>query len=301
MEFNCSFYNSGCVSPSLRLMAGFLALLLLAPAAPAEGGFRCGPGLKGPSRRLGPLPAGIGEVSGVAASRAYPRVAWAIRDSGHPAHLYALVIDKGQIRARVITVPNASNRDWEDLSYTIGKDGRGHLWVVESGQSGGQRFIYEILEPDPYRDDKAKLLGRYEYAYPDGRHANTEASFVHEGRLVLVTKTVPPRLYRFDRPLSRDSVNRPVYEGKLRRGGLVSVARLSPGNHLFVTATHEVVRVYQRGEVLNGVADLTQAGTVAVRRVAPGDNVEAGDFFPFGQCRLLLVSERRNTYRLKHI
>lgn len=139
MAFISNFYNSGCVSPSLRLMAGFLALLLLAPAAPAEGGFRC------------------------------------------------------------------------------------------------------------------------------------------------------------------DSVNRPVYKGKLRRGGLVSVARLSPGNHLFVTATHEVVRVYQLGEVLNGVADLTRARPVAVRRVAPGDNVEAGDFFPFGQCRFLLVSERRNTYRLRHV
>lgn len=249
MAFISNFYNSGCVSPSLRLMAGFLALLLLAPAAPAEGGFRCGPRLKGPSRRLGPLPPGIGEVSGVAASRAYP----------------------------------------------------GRLWVVESGQSGGHRFIYEILEPDPHRDKKAKLLGRYEYAYPDARYANTEASFVYEGRLALVTKTAPPRLYLFDRPLSWNSVNRPVYKGKLRRGGLVSVARLSPGNHLFVTATHEVVRVYQLGEVLNGVADLTRARPVAVRRVAPGDNVEAGDFFPFGQCRFLLVSERRNTYRLRHV
>jgi len=30
-----------------------------------------------------------------------------------------------------------------------------------------------------------------------------------------------------------------------------------------------------------------------------GDNIEAGDWFPTGSCRLLLLAESRNTYQLR--
>lgn len=246
------------------------------------------------------LPLNTGEASGFVASIRYPRVGWIVRDSGHPAHLYAMSLPSGgKPEVREIRVPGASNRDWEDISYRLGPDGRGRLWVVESGQSGGDRWIYEILEPDPWRDREAKLLGRYRYRYPDG-NVNTEASFFFWDRLVLVTKTAPARFYVFPGPLSRRWVNVPVLRETLPRAGLVSVARLSPGKDLLVTSTHEVLRVYRWGQPLGSLPEISGGAQMRRRPYAARENVEAGDFFPAGRCKFLVISERRNSYRLHH-
>ncbi|MDQ3945473.1 MAG: hypothetical protein M3357_10050, partial [Actinomycetota bacterium] len=70
-------------------------------------------------------------------SPSYPGVAWMIRDSGHPASLYALWFGPdGVADAREIPVSGATNKDWEDITYTTAADGSGRLWVVESGQGG---------------------------------------------------------------------------------------------------------------------------------------------------------------------
>ena len=45
------------------------------------------------------------------------------------------------------------------MSYDIGPDGVGRLYLVESG-GFGSRMIYEVREPDPDRDQSAELLGR---------------------------------------------------------------------------------------------------------------------------------------------
>ena len=148
------------------------------------------------------LPEASKEASGMVASKRHPGVGWLIRDSGHPASLYAFRLGAGPVdRIREIPVPGAENRDWEDLVYTLGPDGQARLWVIESGQSGGAKYLYEIAEPDPERDVAAVLLGRYRYAFPDRSWANTESAFAFAGRLVLVTKTSPGRVYHFDRPL----------------------------------------------------------------------------------------------------
>ena len=60
----------------------------------------------------------------MASSVRRPGVAWMIRDSGNPASLYALRLRDGKPWVREIKVKDARNQDWEDITYTVGPDGK---------------------------------------------------------------------------------------------------------------------------------------------------------------------------------
>lgn len=227
----------------------------------------------------------------MAASQKHPGVGWMVRDSGHPASLYAVRIGpQGRATQREVRVRGARNVDWEDVSVVGGK-----LLVVESTQSGSGRFIYEIPEPHPDRRGSARVARRYRWSYPRGATVNTEASFAFGGRLALITKTKPGRLYLFDE-LRPGVVNVPRLLGSLPGADRVSMARLSPDRRVFVTASHEHLTVW-RGYV-GDLGDLAGRRPTARRTVSAGDNVEGGDFFPSGSCSLTLLSESKNAYRL---
>ncbi|MDQ1501337.1 MAG: hypothetical protein QOI86_4677 [Actinomycetota bacterium] len=245
-----------------------------------------------------PLPAGTGEASGAVASQRFPGLGWFIRDSGNPASLYAFRFDAaGTPRVREVAVTGAANRDWEDLTYSIGPDGRGRLFIIESGQSGGDTFIYEVPEPDPGQDHTAPAV-RYRYAYPD-RPANTESAFMAPGdHLALVTKTTPGRIYRFD-TLSAGSVNRPRYMGVLADADRVSVVRLSPDRRTMVAASHTKAWIYEGLSPGTPIRSVVGRKPTRIMGIDVGDNVEAGDWFPAGSCQLLLLAESRNTYQLR--
>jgi hypothetical protein len=275
------------------------AALVVAVLSPAEVSAARGCGSPARAESFARLPAGHGEISGFVASRRHPGVGWMIRDSGHPASLYALRFGrKGGARSREFRVAGADNTDWEDMSYSVGADGRGRLWVVESTQSRRDPFIYEVLEPDPDRGGTARLLRRYRFRYPDRGFENTEASFFYNGDLILVTKTAPARLYRFG-GLSDRWVNRPRFVGELRGADRVSVARASPDHSTLVTSDHDTITVFRGRGRDSALSAFTYEAPARRRMVAPGDNIEAGDYFPSGSCVLLMLSERRNVYRLK--
>ncbi|HEY3240495.1 MAG TPA: hypothetical protein VGL92_13070 [Acidimicrobiia bacterium] len=279
----------------MATIAVVLASSFLAPAeSQAAGG--CGSPVR--AEEIDHLPPGHGEISGFVASRRHPGVGWMIRDSGHPASLYSLHFGRrGGPRAREVRVLGAENTDWEDMSYSVGPDGRGRLWIVESTQSGRDPFIYEVIEPDPDKGRAAPLQRRYRFRYPDRRFANTEASFFYNGDLILVTKTAPARLYRFG-SLSDKWVNRPRFAGELRGADRVSVARASPDHSTLVTSDHDTITVF-RGKAGSPLGAFTYEAPARRKVVAPGDNIEAGDYFPSGSCDVLMLSERRNVYRLR--
>jgi hypothetical protein len=271
------------------------------PTAPysAYGTTPCGVDITRPTKIDAGVPPRLpAELSGLATSKRYPGVIWSIQDSGHPASIFALRFDAaGQPTAREIPVRGAANTDWEDISYTLGPDGLGRLLVVESGQGGKATNIYEIAEPDPDVATTAKLLHRYAYAYPDGK-VNTEASFMYQGQLVLATKTYPARLYRFERPLAADVVNRPTLVGKLVWSKGISVAKASEDGRVLVTASHDTVAVYcQAGPPsLAGFVNRPQDGLAFV---FPLDNVESGDYFPGALGQLVFVAESKNVYWMR--
>jgi hypothetical protein len=241
------------------------------------------------------LPSGTGETSGIAFSRRHPPWGWMIRDSGHPASLYAVRFRAGgRPLVREVKVKGADNTDWEEVVY----DGaRGVLYIVESGQTGRDHHIYEIPEPDPARAERIRNWRRLRYAYPRGREFNTEAAFMHHGRLVLVTKTSPARVYRFD-DLSRKRRNKPEYVGTLPGANRVSVTRVAPDGRTLIASNHDTLLVYRARTGSNDLRAMIGRGPTRRQRIARDDNIEAGDFSVEGRCDLVLVAESKNVYRI---
>ena len=245
-----------------------------------------------------PFPSGHGEASGAVASKRYPGLGWFIRDSGNPASLYAFSVNAGGTRRiREVAVTGATNRDWEDLTYYVGPDGRGRLLIIESGQGGGEKFIYEVPEPKPGQD-RTEPARRHRYVIPDAGQVNTESAFMVGDRLALVTKTSPGRIYRFD-DLSTAGVNRPKYMGPLVDADRVSVVRLSPDRRTLVAASHTRAIIYEGLPPATPIRGVVGRKPTRITSVDRGANVEAGDWFPFDSCQLLLVAENRNTYQLR--
>jgi hypothetical protein len=296
----------GCVGRRSRAFPRFAAVVLLllgpfspvadsvSPAAWAAGGCQDAP--TSAHRTAEGLPRESGEASGFAASRQYPGVVWMIRDSGHPNELYALRFNADGT-SRILPVAGADNRDLEEVTRFDYPDGRSGLWIVESGQSGSNRTIYEVPEPEPDTDVVARAAARYAYAYPDAK-SNTEAAFTYDNKLILVSKSFPARVYRFDQPLSTSGVNVPTLVGELSDSRGVSVAKPSPDRRWLATATHDTLFLYKnRGS--GSLEDFLDREPFHAMVFAPEDNVEAGDFTPaFGECTMLFASETRNTYRV---
>jgi hypothetical protein len=197
---------------------------------------------------------------------------------------------------REVHVTGANNRDWEDLVYWNRPDGPAKLLIPESGQGGGDTSIYEVPEPAPGQTVTAPAV-RYRYRYPDGK-ANTESAFMTGDHLVLVTKTTPGRIYRFD-ALRADRVNVPLYMGELAGADRVSVVRMSPDRRTMVAASHTRAYIYEGLSPVTPVRSVVGRPPTRIKDIDVGDNVEAGDWFPVGSCRLLLLAESRNTYQLR--
>lgn len=74
----------------------------------------------------------IDELSGLAASRAYPGCFWAHNDSGDTARLF-LLNAKGETVA-VVNLAGVTARDWEDIAFA-----GGYLYVGDIGDNDGDR------------------------------------------------------------------------------------------------------------------------------------------------------------------
>jgi hypothetical protein len=222
-----------------------------------------------------------------------------IRDSGHPPSLYAVNL-RGALGHLVseVHVAGAGNTDWEDLAYATNDDGTGRLYVIESGQSGRDRFIYKIPEPDPETATRVRRSHRYRYAFPGRRHFNVEASLFHQNRLVLITKTNPARIYRFEQRLDPKRVNQPSYLGTLRGSPNISVARVSPDGTTLITANHNYLYRYRTNRRDPDIAEFTRADPISRQRIGRDDNIEAGDFFPPDTCHMVLLAESKRIYRV---
>ena len=94
-------------------------------------------------RELCTLPATLAENSGMLVSA--PNRIWLHNDGGNPAKLY--LIDTIGTILKEITIQNATNVDWEDMTT----DYQGHLYVGDIGNNNNNRQnlrIYKIPHPD---------------------------------------------------------------------------------------------------------------------------------------------------------
>ena len=161
----------------------------------------------------------------------------------------------------------------------------------------GAPTVTTTTVPPPPPPPPATFVAAYQWAYPDVQ-VNTETMFVFDGDLVVVTKSEPSRVYRFDGPLLPFVLNVPAYVGTLPAGKLLSVAALSADQRTVAFSSHGKVDVYENRGAVDDLAALIS--NPVFRDSMPSDNRESGAFFPYGSCDLVLVAESKNLWRLRH-
>lgn len=273
---------------------------------PAPGGRTCGDRW-GPAVEIGRIPGQRKEVSGFVSSPRYPGVAWMVRDSGNPTVLYSFELEPGShtIKSRPFPIPGVTNGDWEDIAYSVGADGRGRLWISDNiNRRTAPKTMWEILEPDPERDREATVVGRYQWEYPDfpGGNADTETAFFLGGKLTVVSKTDPSRVYRFDTPLDPATVNRPAPVATVPRGTRIVLGSTSADERLLLTSStrDQTAWVYANTGDPADVSGFFDQPPVFTRELSRSQR-EAGDFFPHDGCDIVLLSERQNVWLLANL
>lgn len=93
------------------------------------------------------LPTSLPEISAV---EKFPKsdVLWVIQDSGNNNHVYGLNTN-GEI-IKDITVSNAKNDDWEDLTI----DSENNLYIGDFGNNSEKREHFEIYKIHPSEDEE---------------------------------------------------------------------------------------------------------------------------------------------------
>ena len=138
------------------------------------------------------------EVSGMAASHAYPGTLWVENDSGNPAAVYA-VSPGGSLRA-TLRIDGVPNIDWEDLA-SFDLNGHHYLLLADTGDNGGIRktlALHVIEEPTRLGDGHARPAWSIAFRWPDGpRDCEAVAVDVRTDSILLITKKrVPAQLFR---------------------------------------------------------------------------------------------------------
>jgi len=107
---------------------------------------------------------------------------WSIEDSGNPNTLYGLNTD-GQI-IKNITISNAKNRDWEDITC----DKKGNLYIGDFGNNSKKYKRFHIYKVS-YLQNKETNAETVTFELPkDMKSKNFEAFFLWENSFYLFSK-----------------------------------------------------------------------------------------------------------------
>ncbi|MCU1400978.1 MAG: hypothetical protein JWN62_4087 [Acidimicrobiales bacterium] len=135
------------------------------------------------------------ELSGLAASRAYPGVLWAHNDSGDTPRLFAM-FDTGAALG-VFDVAGAAATDWEDIAVGPGPiGGQPYIYIGDIGDNNAVRdhvTVYRVAEPSNAPNGEGTLDGveAFDLTYPGGAE-DAESLLVDplSGDVVIITKQV---------------------------------------------------------------------------------------------------------------
>lgn len=153
----------------------------------------------------------IRESSGIAASRCSENVLWTHNDSGDKAFLYAINLSGEKLGT--YKIPNAENKDWEDIAAFRAPSGECFLYIGDIGNNELDRTelsIYILKEPridashkgsskkEPLITVNAEIV---KFRYPDAAQ-NAETLMVHpeSGDIYVVSKSMkdPAGVYKVD-------------------------------------------------------------------------------------------------------
>lgn len=115
-----------------------------------------------PIKELYVLPKKLKEVSGITSSQQLGFI-WALEDSGNPNAIYGL--DTNGVLAQTITITNATNIDWEDITH----DKEGNLYLGDFGNNENTRTdlcIYKI-DKKGLKNNSTASTSKISFAYPE--------------------------------------------------------------------------------------------------------------------------------------
>lgn len=180
----------------LRCAAGVLVLGVLGLGAPAAAAST-------PS--LSPAPhvvfhlqdPRIDEASGLGVGVRSKGIDFVENDSGDTHRFFALDAKTGATAA-VITVPHATNVDWEDLQVAPDAAGRSSVWVADTGDNDADRSevdVYRVREPQVSPGERDVALRSdtpavWRLRYPSGPVDAESLAVTPGGRAYIVTKNL---------------------------------------------------------------------------------------------------------------
>lgn len=135
----------------------------------------------------------ISESSGLVASPTHNDLVWTVNDSGHTASVFGVSLRTGRTVA-VLRLKGTDARDWESMAAARLPDGRGVLWVGDTGDNTGSRqsiVLRLVREPQRLPSDGGTVdvtPVSLRVRYPDGAHDVEALVATEDGRLLLVTK-----------------------------------------------------------------------------------------------------------------
>lgn len=143
-------------------------------------------------KELYSLPKKLKEVSGISY---FPEtnILYTLEDSGNKNAIYA-IDSKGKL-AKTITVSNATNVDWEDIT----KDKAGNIYIGDFGNNDNERrdlCIYKVAK-NQLSNDLAQAEYKISFSYPEQKEFppkkkemfyDVESFFEHSGYFYLFTK-----------------------------------------------------------------------------------------------------------------
>ena len=206
----------------------------------------------------GKLPT-LPEASGLALSRRDPNVLWSLNDSGAPT--VVALSPSGELLGRV-RIAGANVNDWEDVS--VGPCGdESCLYIADTGNGGGTQrndvVVYRVREPLP-GDRQTAPADVFDAAYPDGEDHESDAMFVMNGQLFLITKGHPAVLFAFPRDLTAGTMQTLERIGEIPTAGFpagtiprryrVTDAEASPDGQWVAVRTNDALLVYRSADLL---------------------------------------------------
>jgi len=161
------------------------------------------------------------EASGLALSRRDPNVLWSLNDSGAPTVI--ALSPSGELLGRV-RVTGANVNDWEDVSVAPCGN-RSCLYIADTGNGGGTQrndvVVYRVREP-LRGDGETAPADVFDAAYPDGEDHESDALFVLNEQLFLITKGHPAVLFAFPRTLTAGTIQTLERMGDIPTAGFPS-------------------------------------------------------------------------------
>lgn len=195
----------------------------------------------------------MSEISGIVQSKQVSNRFWVHNDSGDKARIFAIQRDGTVIGSKDgIVIEGAKNKDWEDIAY-----GDNKIWISDLGNNANSRKdlgVYVVEDFEPLGATTVKPIKFLPIRYPDQtafpptqRHFDSEAIFVFNGKLHVLTKHRMPtgplpetgtKLYRLD----TEFTDKPNVLTKIdsREGlkGWVTAADVSPDGRWLAVLTH---------------------------------------------------------------